>query len=37
MSKWPEDSLIYDSEDPMDYSGTNWSIREIKKRIKLRS
>ena len=37
MSKWPEDYLVYDPEDPMDYALTNFTIREIKKRMVIRS
>jgi hypothetical protein len=35
MSKWPEDSLIYDPEDDsIDYASTNFTIRDIKNRMK---
>ena len=34
MSKWPEDFLIYDPDDPMDYALINCTIRDIKKRMK---
>jgi hypothetical protein len=38
MSKWPDDYLIYDSEDDsMDYALTNFTIRDIKKRMIIRS
>jgi hypothetical protein len=38
MSKWPEDYLIYDPEDDsMDYALTNFTIRDIKKRMIIRS
>jgi hypothetical protein len=37
MSKWPEDCLIYDSDDDsIDYALTNYTIHEIKMSIKRR-
>ena len=37
MYTWPEDALIYDLEDPIDYDESTSTIQTIKMSIRLRS